>query len=57
MQYNQAFASEIDPYAMGVAHYNHPMVKQMGSVLDIHKHPMYVPVSYTHLTLPTTPYV
>ena len=42
MQYQQAFASEIDPYAMGVAHYNHPDVKQIGSVLDIHKQPMYV---------------
>ena len=42
MQYQRAFASEIDPYAMGVAHYNHPDVKQIGSVLDIHKQPMYV---------------
>tara|TARA_R100001082_G_scaffold85648_1_gene52233 strand:- start:1906 stop:2898 length:993 start_codon:yes stop_codon:yes gene_type:complete len=49
MQYQQAFASEIDPYAMGVAHYNHPDVKQIGSVLGIRhvrnnvfKQPMYV---------------
>ena len=35
MKYQQAFASEIDPYAMGVSQYNHPDVYQMGDVLRI----------------------
>ena len=42
MKYQQAFASEIDPYAMGVSQYNHPDVHQLGSVLDLHKQEMYV---------------
>ena len=42
MKYRQAFASEIDPYAMGVSQYNHPDVHQLGSVLDLHKQEMYV---------------
>ena len=37
MRYQRAYASEIDPYAMGVAHYNHPDVYQMGDVLGIDK--------------------
>ena len=42
MKYQQAFASEIDTYAMGVSQYNHPDVHQLGSVLDLHKQEMYV---------------
>ena len=37
MRYQRAYASEIDPYAMGVAHYNHTDVYQMGDVLGIDK--------------------
>ena len=35
MQYQTAFASEIDPYASAVSQYNHPDVYQMGDVLGI----------------------
>ena len=54
------YASEIDKWPIKVTQQNWPDTQQVGDIHNVDLHTFNgdpIAVSYTHLTLPTTPYV